>query len=622
VNGSARQLRFVALGLPLALYAFVVLQSAWLCDDAYITYRTVDNFVSGLGLRWNPAERVQAYTHPLWMFLVSAGTALTGNLYWTAIATSLACSFAAVAMLALRLALTPWSAAVAVLTLALSSAFVDYSTSGLENPLTHLLLVVFLVRFLGHPLDARNLGWLAVIASLAAVNRHDSVLLYLPALVGALLRFGRWRGLGIVAAGFAPLLAWEAFSLVYYGFAFPNTAYAKLKLFLPRDALVAQGLRYLAHSLKSDPVTVVALLAGGVAALLARSREALLVWAGAALTVAYVVFVGGDFMAGRLLAAPFLASVVVLARDERLARRGGAVAALACVGALTLVALRPGAGAAVAYEELIGPHGITDERRYYESFTGLRHYALHGGIPDHPWTAEGEAARRAGRTLALKEANGFFGYAAGPGVHVVDPHGLSEPFLARLPPPALPDWRIGHVWRELPDGYWETLRDGTSRIVDPGLAEYRAALVEITRGELFARSRWKAIVGMALGRYEPLLPVQTLRYPPTTAREAGALGGEEIALDWRGLDVRFGELVRAGEVELRASGDDGYGLVFFRGEHDAARAKRAPEPGAPPGPAVFRFAVPRGARTEGFDRIRVQPYGGDGRFSLNDLTLR
>ena len=32
--------------------------------------RTVDNFVNGYGLTWNVAERVQAYTHPLWMFLL------------------------------------------------------------------------------------------------------------------------------------------------------------------------------------------------------------------------------------------------------------------------------------------------------------------------------------------------------------------------------------------------------------------------------------------------------------------------------------------------------------------------------------------------------------------------
>jgi arabinofuranosyltransferase len=52
------------------LLVFTTLR-AWLCDDAYITFRTVDNFIHGYGLTWNVAERVQAYTHPLWMLLLS-----------------------------------------------------------------------------------------------------------------------------------------------------------------------------------------------------------------------------------------------------------------------------------------------------------------------------------------------------------------------------------------------------------------------------------------------------------------------------------------------------------------------------------------------------------------------
>ena len=35
----------------------------------YITFRTARNFWNGRGLTWNPDERVQAYTHPLWMFV-------------------------------------------------------------------------------------------------------------------------------------------------------------------------------------------------------------------------------------------------------------------------------------------------------------------------------------------------------------------------------------------------------------------------------------------------------------------------------------------------------------------------------------------------------------------------
>ena len=50
---------------------FIIFRRAWMCDDAFITLRTVDNFVNGYGLTWNVDERVQAYTHPLWMFVIS-----------------------------------------------------------------------------------------------------------------------------------------------------------------------------------------------------------------------------------------------------------------------------------------------------------------------------------------------------------------------------------------------------------------------------------------------------------------------------------------------------------------------------------------------------------------------
>ena len=79
---------FAALCALLA-FAGLSLWSAWVCDDAYITLRTVHNFVSGEGLRWNVAERVQSYTHPLWMFVLSAVYALTGEPYFTTIFTSL-----------------------------------------------------------------------------------------------------------------------------------------------------------------------------------------------------------------------------------------------------------------------------------------------------------------------------------------------------------------------------------------------------------------------------------------------------------------------------------------------------------------------------------------------------
>ena len=618
---TARRPRLALLALLLSLYGLVVIRTAWLCDDAYITYRTVDNFVSGLGLRWNPAERVQAYTHPLWMFVIAAGYWLSGNVYWTALATSVACSLLAVWWLAARLSVSAWSAAVGVGALTLSSAFVDYSTSGLENPLTHLLLAWFLHRFLCRPLDAANLGVLSVIASLAAVNRLDALLLYLPALAFALARLRSWRALAIAAAGFAPLFAWELFSLAYYGFPFPNTAYAKLKLYLPREEVVAQGFRYLEHSLRFDPVTLLALAAGGASALLPGARRGLAVSAGAALYVAYVVSVGGDFMAGRMLAAPLFAGAVLLARAEPLGRWPAASTALGALLALGLLAPNPsflsGIREEIAHAEVIESNGIADERRYYEPFTGLSSYAVHGGVPANEWTLQGERARRDGVPLVLMSYVGFYGFAAGPGVHIVDQHGLSEPFLAQLPPPYRPDWRIGHVWRELPEGYWETLRTGVDRIADRDLARYRDVITRITRGPLWSAERWGAILGMALGRYEHLIDVQRLRFPQTTVLPQSSLAaGRPTPSTWLGVDVVLPEPSHASRVELGLDGDGAWALVYFRGERDLAVSKLPPEPGGKAGLVRIVADVPRAAADAGFDRVRVMPYGGDGRHAL------
>lgn len=60
---------FLAAGV--VLLATVMIRSAWLSDDGLITFRTIDHFVNGGGLRFNLAERVQSYTHPLWLFLLA-----------------------------------------------------------------------------------------------------------------------------------------------------------------------------------------------------------------------------------------------------------------------------------------------------------------------------------------------------------------------------------------------------------------------------------------------------------------------------------------------------------------------------------------------------------------------
>ena len=141
-DADAVLFRRVALLLCLVFLA-VLLRTAWLGDDAFITFRTVMNATHGHGLTFNIGERVQSYTHPLWLLLLTGAFLVVGNVYYAAFLVSIGVSLA-VFWLALRQAATRMQVWIVVAVLLGSRAFVDYSTSGLENPLSNLLLVTFI----------------------------------------------------------------------------------------------------------------------------------------------------------------------------------------------------------------------------------------------------------------------------------------------------------------------------------------------------------------------------------------------------------------------------------------------------------------------------------------------
>lgn len=483
----------------LLLLAAVITARAWLSDDAYITFRVVENAIDGRGLTWNPDERVQAYTHPLWLFLLIAGRAITGELFYTATLLGIGLSVAAIGLLAFRLPLRPTTAALGVLVLAVSRAFADYATSGLENPLTHLLLALFLLAFLLRPPGERQMGLLAFLAALLALNRTDALLLVLPALGLALWRGRSWAALGAAALGFSPFLLWSAFSLAYYGFLFPNTAYAKLNTGIATADLARQGLIYLTNSLRWDPITLVTIAAAIALAVASRRANWLAIAAGIALYLLYIVRIGGDFMSGRFLTAPLLMAVVVvmLLLDGRLRTRrrqlvaAGVVVALGLVGYLPVWATGNPVGDAARRDG-----DIADERAYYWPNTGLMNPAR---VP-HPWATQGMELRAQGPAVIEHGNVGFLGYFAGPDVHIVDRNGLTDPLLARLPVRDPADWRIGHFRRNVPDGYIDTLRGGQNVIVDPVTAALYDELATITRGPLWSVARWRAIRRVNTGR--------------------------------------------------------------------------------------------------------------------------
>ena len=137
-----------SLAILFIIFLVILVRSAWICDDAYITLRTVDNLYSGYGLTWNIGERVQTYTHPLWLGVIASTYFLFKNPYFLLLALTIIISSASVYLLLIRLAPAPAHAIMGILMLMASRAFIDFSTSGLENPLSHLLVIIFIIIFL------------------------------------------------------------------------------------------------------------------------------------------------------------------------------------------------------------------------------------------------------------------------------------------------------------------------------------------------------------------------------------------------------------------------------------------------------------------------------------------
>ena len=106
------------LFLFLVLFVVILIRSAWICDDAYITLRTVDNLYNGYGLTWNAGQRVQAYTHPLWLGVVAVTYFLFENPYYLLISLSIVISSLVLFLLLTRLATSPTTALLGLLMLA------------------------------------------------------------------------------------------------------------------------------------------------------------------------------------------------------------------------------------------------------------------------------------------------------------------------------------------------------------------------------------------------------------------------------------------------------------------------------------------------------------------------
>ncbi len=500
--------------------------NAFMLDDAYITFRVADNALQGHGLTWNPGERVQAYTNPLWLFLAILLAGCTGEFFFTMTFAQFVCVLLTF-MLAERCLFSDekasreaWLLPSLYMAFMAAKAVFDYSSSGLENALTHLLALSFMIQAWKLEGADETETWtlmrrLVFITAVSAVNRLDSLFCFSIPLAYLLFsrlrssRFSAHRIAGLVLAAL-PLFVWEIFSIIYYGFPFPNTAYAKLlTVGLSFGDKLSHGWIYLSNSLQADPFS--ALIFMGTLLLVFTSRGAVskAVMGGA---IGYVLFVltGGSVathMSGRLFSLPVFIAIVVFFREVR--KRTSL--RIVFFTALLVVVLMPNSclwGNSELYRPIANGRQVFDMKEGGSSF--VKQLTSLSSHPDNVWYEEGREFRRHPAKVHIGGGFGglpigFFGFSAGPGKHILDVLGLADPLMARIPPSNPARCTNGHYPRLIPLGYPETLHLGKNSIHNPSLREYYRRLSMITRGPLLSWKRFAAILDLNRFSLHPLL---------------------------------------------------------------------------------------------------------------------
>jgi arabinofuranosyltransferase len=167
---------------------------AWLwwpntIDDSYITYRYAEHLAHGLGAVYNPGERVEGYSSPLWMTALAAGVRL--GLHTEPLSKAIGVVTVLISLVTIYVALqrarvgTLLAGAIVLLVASLPSLHL-YTTSGLET-----------VAMGG-----------ALVAATAGVGALEHTRLKRPVLTIALLASATLRPEGAVLA-FVALAAWS-----------------------------------------------------------------------------------------------------------------------------------------------------------------------------------------------------------------------------------------------------------------------------------------------------------------------------------------------------------------------------------------------------------------------------
>lgn len=515
--------RFVTL----IIFIGIIVLLAWQSDDAYHAYAMAKNLVDGNGFVYNIGERATASSCPLFTLVVAFGYFFIRHMFLVSLLICVIFSSCAYSIVVHSFCKDTKQVFVAFFTLICSSSFISYTTSGLENSMLFFLAALFLKKYFeAEKYNKKEMLYLAVLISLIAMTRMDAVLMFVPMILYVYLvkrdNVSFVGAVGIGFAGLSPFIIWELFSLFYYGFFVPNTAFVKLGTNIPKREYIVRGFQYVFNTLICDPIVLFAPFIAVVIILLTKKFKYIHLALGVLLYGIYIIYIGGDFMMGRHFTVMFLMSVIAciyVVNNEIADKESKTInysswvcklmaAVLVCSLAYSMTTN------VISTQFEFGQNfnsPISDERGTYFKFTSLFNNAVSYATTGRMCITDAWNDDSVCDLLDEDIDSGILVMVPGitkydhNDMYLNDLYALGDPFLSKLPAVREQGWRIGHMYREAPDGYVETVMFSDNQIRNESAAEYYEVIKLITRGDLFSKDRIKAIIDINLGKYDYLV---------------------------------------------------------------------------------------------------------------------
>jgi arabinofuranosyltransferase len=483
----------------------------WLEEDGFITLRVIKNFENGFGFRYNIHERVQAYTNPLWMLLHLPLNLLTENIMTSTLLLSWLCL--AGSLVTVTFTFRPIQplrqCALFLIPILVSPTLTLYFTSGLEQPLVNVLFAFFGYALIRRP--RYYWFWLSLTTALSLMTRLDAAVFYGPIWLYLLIRHWKeWRVVPLLL-GSLPLAGWLLFSLFYYGFILPNTAPSKLWAGIPLTDYIDSGLVYMFDFAIGDPWCMLLIVASLIympyqvwKTYKVREKDddanlALSITVGILCYCLYIIYIGGYILSLRMYALPAFAAVWLwLWRYRWQSVQGLLWYAVLAVSVLHF---------ALSKAERIEVPSIAS--KLITGFSWSQTLLVKSSKRPFDYHVNREFLKKSQLLSSPKPVrvalSGILGqgpFFDGPYTILIDPIGLSDALLARLPAASGRLRIIGHINRKIPKGYVHAVETGSLEQMDPDLAKYYEKLRLIISGDLWDKERLKTIILFNLGYYD------------------------------------------------------------------------------------------------------------------------